>query len=93
MVGIEEDEELNMNFSFYPNPTERNVTLSFNVEEDRSYIIEIVDMTGRKLFSFEGKSAQGKNTRELSLENIVPGMYQVALILDGNKEMRKLLVR
>lgn len=93
MVGIEEDEELNMNFMLYPNPTERNVTLSFNVEGDRSYIIEIVDMTGRKIFSFEGKSSLGKNTRELSLENIVPGMYQVALILDGNKEMRKLLVR
>ena len=93
MSGVEENQELNGNFMLYPNPTERNVTLSFIVDGDQSNIIEIVDMTGRKLSSFEGKCAQGKNTMNLSLENIAPGMYQVVLILGGNKEVRKLMVR
>jgi len=78
--------------SVYPNPAQNSVTLNFNSYTSCSYTIDLVDITGRKLTTYRGNASEGENTRELDIESIEAGMYQVVLILDGKREVKKLVI-
>jgi len=42
--------------------------------------------------SFQGITKNGKNTMEISLENMDSGIYLVKLFHDGKQEVRKLIL-
>ena len=92
MNDVYNEEDLSINLRLFPNPAKRSVTIEFNSWVEDSYIVEISDITGRKLNGYQGSSGFGENTRELNLSGIDPGIYIVKLILDGKQEMKKLMI-
>lgn len=78
-------------FHIVPNPAGNKATIEFNSASEAQYIIEMSDMTGRKIFSCRGMAIIGKNSRILNLEGIEAGIYLVALIMDDNRELKKLI--
>ena len=82
----------NKDLVIFPNPTKGSVTLAFESRTILSYTIDLVDITGRKLATYRGNASEGENTRVLDLESIEAGMYQVVLILDGKREVKKLII-
>jgi hypothetical protein len=81
-----------LHFNLFPNPASSKVTVEFESGSRVPYIIDLADLTGRKLFSCHGEATMGENNRELNLEGIAPGIYLVTLILDGKKEQKKLVL-
>ena len=90
---IETAAYIGQHFNLYPNPATNRVTIEFQSETENSFIIEVSEITGRKLNSNRGNSSFGTNTRELDLEGIDPGIYLVALTLDGKTELKKLVIK
>ena len=86
-----DDEDFTLNLRLFPNPARELVTLEFNGLGDKSYVIDIMDITGRKLAGFKGIANSGKNNREMSVLNMASGIYLVKLILDGKQEVKKLV--
>ena len=80
-------------FKVYPNPSQGHVTVAFNSETEHYYTIHLVDITGRGITTYSGTASEGKNETELDLGTIEAGMYQVIFILDGKREVKKLIIQ
>ena len=79
-------------FSLFPNPAKNKVYIQFYSESGQLCIINLSDMSGRKLAGYNMKSGYGMNTIDLNLEGIEQGFYLVTLILDGKQELKKLMI-
>lgn len=84
--------DVDLHFNLFPNPASRRVTLEFGSRSELPYIIEIANMTGRKLIGYQGEAIPGENTREIELAGIQRGIYLVELVLDGKQEVKKIVV-
>jgi len=76
--------ELNSEFSIYPNPsTNNNVTVLFKnfagYGKNKNATIIITDITGKIIHQAELTSVAGTNIYNLSIDNIVAGMYFVTI--------------
>jgi hypothetical protein len=76
-VGIEESSNL-INYKVYPNPTNNNVTLKYNLSNTENVQISIVDIYGKiiKNITVINKQSISKN---IDLTNISSGIYFVKL--------------
>ncbi len=93
----ESDEELDehheFHFHLYPNPASRSATLSFISLTESIYAIEVLNMTGHRVYQEEGRSAVGENARVLDFPGYARGIYLVKLNVEGNQVMEKLIIR
>ena len=84
---IEEDcsgesglEDLNaVDISFYPNPTDSKVIFSQMIEK-----IEVIDLTGKVIFTF-------RNESEINVESLPAGAYYLRLTNDEKTSLQKVI--
>jgi len=82
----------NFNLSLYPNPVGDLLQLSFELPEHKLALIEIIDITGKKVHAEILKNTtEGFNQRLLNLRDVQPGHYMVLLNIDGAVITRKLV--
>jgi len=92
-MALAQDETYNnLNLKLFPNPTKGFVTIAFDSETEHSYIINLVDIIGRNITSYSGNAIEGENETGLNLGHIESGLYQVIFTLDGNREVKKLII-
>ncbi len=83
VIGCREaKEELtdgSLQFTVSPNPATDFVNVSFSFEKENDCIIELIDMTGKKVQTKTIKGTKGINTTQLDLSHISKGIYTISI--------------
>jgi PKD repeat protein len=72
-IGIEITEKEQGYFNLYPNPNDGNMQVDYKIPENKTGILEIYDVLGRKLLNYSLSS--GKNTFVISGSILNKGIY------------------
>lgn len=72
--------------SFFPNPTKHKIT--FNVALEDYLAVTIYNYSGLKMLQKDIY----RSSKEILLDKLSPGMYLVALVLNGKRSTKKLIV-
>jgi len=75
----------------FPNPTSGNLTIQINTEKHGAVKLEIMDISGRKVFSEIINSMPGVNTHDIDMTNLSPGLYLVSIITDSFSATKKIV--
>lgn len=68
----------------YPNPASRNIALNFNSSQPEKASISILDISSRKVASYDVNTQVGNNTINLDLPTLENGVY--FLLFDNGEE-------
>lgn len=80
-VGVENVAKAS--FNVYPNPSNGNFTLG-NISESGTYLIEVVDITGRVVHAQENAMSAMSETK-LNVTHVVPGVYVIKMTNKNTK--------
>jgi hypothetical protein len=79
------------NLSIYPNPNNGNFTVAFDSQSDKNVVIEVHDISGRKVYSKNYPKA-GVFIQELQLEKKASGIYLVTVDNGNAKIVKKIVI-
>jgi hypothetical protein len=74
VVGVNESIALN-SFGIYPNPTDNELNVQFNLSQPEIMLFEIMDLTGKKIEKQVIKANSGENLVILNTNNLSSGLY------------------
>lgn len=81
-------------FSVYPNPTNSNTWVSYNVLESSLVSIEITDLSGSLVEkSYEQFQPSGSHKIELQSVNLAKGIYMCTLTINGIPSTKPLIIQ
>ena len=93
VTGQEENQSF-VSWSVYPNPTDNQVFIDFNLAKNAEIGIDFFDRVGQKLKSISAEQlSNGKYTRKLSLNEFSSGMYFVRLRINDQFFGKTLIIR
>lgn len=91
-AGLGEGSEELLNITCYPNPSSKNVNLSFVMRESGNIDIEVVDINGRVVFqSNQLYFAIGQQTQELNSSVWTEGMYFIHVRSESGEKTVKFI--
>ena len=90
-TGIEGD-LFNNSFKIYPNPTNGNLTVTFNTTAKESVIIRLTDMKGDEVYRELKKPFSGEYKTNIDLSKEAKGIYMLNVITDKGIVNRKIVV-
>ncbi|MCC6383862.1 MAG: T9SS type A sorting domain-containing protein, partial [Bacteroidia bacterium] len=79
-------------FVVNPNPASTMATITFKSDETRSYMISLMDLSGRRVSSATVSAVEGFNSIKLDLERYAKGLYVVELRSGNQIEKAKLVI-
>ena len=88
---ISVEEEILTDFTLYPNPSNGEVTVSFETENNAKIKFDIVDLNGRVITIDEGDAIVGINNIRLDLSFLENGMYMLMINIDGKVYHEKIV--
>lgn len=82
------------NFKLYPNPASYSVSIEFNLGEEVEGSISIVNIVGARLKTLVPNSTflSGRNTYQMDLSGITPGIYLISVNTDKGFKTQRLIV-
>ena len=81
-------------FSTYPNPTNGDVNIRFNLPSSSNVTFNIYDITGKLVHSeSKGTLSQGEQKLQLNVSGLNAGMYQLEMVTENGKANSKIVVR
>ncbi len=78
--------------SVAPNPSSNQFMLKWTSSKNELTNLQIVDNAGKVVYKEQLHSTNGENTKEINLANINAGVYFLTVVLEGKKEVLKLIV-
>jgi hypothetical protein len=90
-VGVSENEYFT-SLLLYPNPASSEAVLSLDVKNSSDLLVDIVDVTGKKVFSYQAKNVLGSYKTILPVNILSSGFYFVKVQLGEASEVLKLQV-
>ncbi len=92
VTGIEELESISA-VGMYPNPTNDNTTLSFEVNEAGRVAVDVLDLLGSRVMRLDlGSVSSGLRTVQLPTSELAGGMYLVRLTTENGQASQRLQV-
>ena len=93
-ASIDEENSDSFDFTIYPNPTDKNATISLTLTEKQSVNLEVTDITGRKLVTpFSGEMNVGENNIEILKNNVLSkGVYFVVVSTKNKRFTKKMVI-
>ncbi len=77
----------------FPNPSYDQVMVTYELKESSQVILEILDLTGRKIRLIpEAEQQQGFHRIQLSTSALKPGVYMLRVEADSRVEVRKVVI-
>lgn len=76
-VGIVE--EITTHFSLSPNPTTDKLLITLNTYSQETIQLTLTDILGKRLSQWQDKSENRMYQKEISLENLSPGLYLLSI--------------
>lgn len=90
-VGIAENES-NNSLKAYPNPSSESITIEYTATQEENSNIQIKDLTGRTVRSFNYKTIAGENKTKLSVNDLNAGVYFISLQLNKTSISKKIVI-
>lgn len=69
--------------TIFPNPSNGDVNLKFNVEADVNTIVDVIDIAGKNVYRKETLATKGDNQISLELLDLPSGVYTVRMNMEG----------
>ncbi len=93
-IGIEEEMAGQTEFKVFPNPVSSVSQIYFNLLENASVQLDLIDLTGRTIQNvFNGNLNTGEQTFEIDNSQFsTKGVYFVRLTVNGATSVQKILV-
>lgn len=94
LTGVEEIAPVE-GLRLYPNPTQRNFSLSFNLLEDANLSIDLYDLMGKRINTlYAGSTGNGMFNRAFNTDQLglSAGIYTLNISVDGATVSQKLVV-
>jgi hypothetical protein len=89
LLGIE---PVFADFTIYPNPTSGILTVDFMADADQQSSINIMDITGKLVYSEAILLKEGQNQYQLNLTSLQKGLYFVEMTSQGQKLTQTLVI-
>jgi PKD repeat protein len=74
-------------FEISPNPVDEQLTISFEIAQQKIIHYEIIDLTGKSLFTTKINASEGKNEIMHSTTNLQPGSY--FLLIESDHQIHR----
>ena len=92
VTGVEENEKLN-NFSVYPNPTNNQIIVNFNLTNSEDANLIVYDATGKVVANHNmGNQNAGQHNVTIDLSHLSNGLYLVNLTV-GSEVISKRIIK
>lgn len=79
--------------SVYPNPTNTNTTVSFDLNNEATVAVNVTDLSGKVVFTTTLGTVNGSQNVTIDTQSLTNGVYMVNLSVDGAVSTQKLVVR
>ncbi|MEO0470364.1 MAG: CARDB domain-containing protein [Bacteroidota bacterium] len=88
-------ESMTMDLHLFPNPASESVQLSYELPEDESISIQLLDLNGRSVKNIQSTQPQfaGTHTHKISLDDLSGGLYILRLQTPTAQLNKRLIVR
>ncbi|MFM9027111.1 MAG: T9SS type A sorting domain-containing protein [Bacteroidota bacterium] len=90
-TNVDEVEDVTLGFGLFPNPSQGNATVQFQLKSPASIGLSVHDIAGRQVLRTEDRYLAPDNY-ELPLKVSTNGIYLVRLTVDGREHIRRLVV-
>jgi hypothetical protein len=92
-TSIEEDNENFSNLNVYPNPTESNLKISFNLDQKQSFETKLISVTGEVVYSETANDFLGNYSNTIDVSKLAKGVYFLNLTSDTESVNKKVVVK
>jgi len=82
-VGVAEQVDAGVAFSFYPNPASENITLNYSLSESTKVSYTIFDLTGKQVQTESTNRFPGAQQQVIDINNLHAGTYLLSLNSNG----------
>lgn len=81
------------NASLYPNPTDGEINLSFDLTNAQTAQLSIMDLAGKQLRSFDIQASEGKNLAFIDVNELSSGVYFLNLSVGGVSQKLRFVIQ
>jgi choice-of-anchor B domain-containing protein len=92
-LGINEKFNSENNFTVFPNPTAETLYITYNIKKNQNLVLELIDITGKRVKSEKITGAIGNNTIALQTEEFGTGIYLLKISGDDVNYSQKIIKR
>ncbi|MEO8148230.1 MAG: HYR domain-containing protein [Bacteroidia bacterium] len=82
-----------MNTIVYPNPTAGILNVQFNLADDPSFTIRVIDTEGRIVKTISETGFEGVNNRQLDLQDLSKGIYLLDIESKNNQSRSRIIIQ
>jgi len=76
----------------YPNPFNPTTTIAFNLSQASDYTLNVYNIAGQRVESFQGKGEAGENSVVWEASGFASGVYFYKLEAEGQSETKKMML-
>ena len=76
LTDVEDIENATL-FTVYPNPASDQLTVELQGFQERTFLIEVIDLNGRVIYSQQTNALGAQQQEQINTANLSPGMYYV----------------
>ncbi len=93
--GIAENNTTDFQFSAFPNPTTDKINVSYSLTENATVSAQLISLNGKVISTFfKEQQNAGKNEMVLTIDpSVARGLYLLALNVNGNRTLKKIIVK
>jgi hypothetical protein len=90
--GTNREDAFVAGFTVFPNPTSKSATVSYMLKQSAPAVLQLTDVTGRVVWSFNDEKAQaGENLVLVDLSTLPVGLYNLTINVGGSTTARKVV--
>ena len=91
-TSVDNVQQKELKLEIYPNPTSGIVNINYTVAGAQSVMIEVSDMTGKKVKEINANAHNSDNLEKINVSDLQAGIYTVRLTTQDGSEIVKKLV-
>ena len=91
-TGIENSGPILTDFSVFPNPGSKKLTLAITASSSQKTTIELTDLNGKVILSQNSEIIQGETRHTMDIPGIAKGTYIIRVITPMGNESKKIVI-